>query len=138
MQAARDLATSTRRACLSCVLLLVLAGTGRTLAGDLPPPAAGSVVLERVLGAPLPVNRNLLTNAGFETAAPPGTIPEGWIWDRRNTDATCVTVANVAHSGRRSIRLTNGTPFGAHVYAMFWSARVTKKASACVITYKRR
>jgi Beta-galactosidase/Carbohydrate binding domain len=125
MQTVRDPATSNRCTRPHCVvlLLLFLAGPARPVLSDEPPRTAGKVTLGRVTVAPLQVNRNLLTNASFETTPPRGTIPEGWIWERRNTDATCLAVPGVAHGGRQSIRFTNGTPFGAHVYGTFWSAR---------------
>ena len=61
--------------------------------------------------------KNLLPNAGFE-AGQPGSIPAGWLWDRRNTDAVCALDSTQAHHGRQSLHLTNGTGFGAHVYGM--------------------
>ena len=68
---------------------------------------------------PYEARPNLVPNHSFEDVRPDG-LPEGWVWDRRNTDATCVVDDTVSHSGRRSLRFTNGTPFGAHVYGTLW------------------
>jgi hypothetical protein len=59
---------------------------------------------------------NMVGNSSFETLD--GGLPKGWVFDRRNTDATMTVDETVAHSGRRSLKLTNGTKFGAHVYGM--------------------
>lgn len=59
---------------------------------------------------------NLIPNPSFEQ--PEGGLPSGWRWDPRNTDATATLDYTVARSGRCSLRLTNGTDFGAHVYGM--------------------
>jgi hypothetical protein len=87
-------------------------------------PAAGSemVRLQTVLAEPLPCGSNLLSNPGFEETKPDGS-PAGWQWDRRNTDAACVIDRAVAHRGGKSLLLTNGTAYGAHVYAMLWRTR---------------
>ena len=69
---------------------------------------------------PLP-NPNLVANFSFEEFDPDG-LPTGWRWDRRNTDAAVALDAAEAHSGRRSLRVTNGTPYGAHVYGTLWTA----------------
>ncbi len=91
-----------------------------TLAAADAPERSGVVQFKRVTVTPLPVNPNLLANPGFEEAAGDGA-PTGWQWDPRNTDATCRTDATTAHRGRRSVLLTNGTEFGAHVYGTLWS-----------------
>lgn len=64
---------------------------------------------------------NLVANFGFEEIAPDGR-PGGWNWDRRNTDATLRVDDSMAHTGRRSVRVTNGTPSGPHVYGTLRSA----------------
>ncbi|MBI2300534.1 MAG: beta-galactosidase, partial [Armatimonadetes bacterium] len=56
---------------------------------------------------------NLLPNPSFEKLA--GGLPEGWIWDPRNTDATC-TVVPRGRLGGNCLKLTNGTAFSPHVY----------------------
>ncbi len=66
---------------------------------------------------PLRHNPNLITNASFERTTTEG-LPAGWSWDARNTDATLRVVTDRAHSGGHSLFITNGTPFGAHVYGM--------------------
>jgi hypothetical protein len=64
-------------------------------------------------------NANLLPNPSFEKIDANG-IPAGWNWDRRNTDAMCTADRAVAHRGQVSVKFTNGTPFGAHVYGSLW------------------
>ncbi len=59
---------------------------------------------------------NLLANSSFEEIE--GDHPKAWSWSRRDTDATLTVDDATAHTGRRSIRLTNSTEFGPHVYAM--------------------
>jgi hypothetical protein len=68
---------------------------------------------------PVQIAANLVPDPGFErkTAA---NLPEGWIWDRRNTDASCMLDTRQTRSGRHALKLTNGTPFGAHVYGTLW------------------
>jgi len=61
------------------------------------------------------VNKNLVTNASFEETNAQ-SIPIGWSWAPRNTDATLRVVSDRARSGKRSLFITNGTPLGAHVY----------------------
>lgn len=80
---------------------------------------AGSIELKAVSAQPATVQTNLLANGRFEAAGADG-IPVGWLWDRRNTDATCVTDSQVVHSGKRALKLTNGTSFGANVFATLW------------------
>lgn len=60
---------------------------------------------------------NLIQNASFEEVHSSG-VPTGWSWLPRNTDATLRVVSDRARSGKRSLFITNGTPFGAHVYGM--------------------
>lgn len=66
---------------------------------------------------PLSPRPNLIRNASFEEVGA-GGVPAGWAWSPRNTDATLHIVTNHARSGKRSLFITNGTPFGAHVYGM--------------------
>jgi hypothetical protein len=118
----------TRRELKTQAILLLAALTGPLVplqAGE-GPPGSGTIRLERVSVAALRVNPNLLPHAGFEDVAPGGSAPAGWIWERRNTDATCVTVDNLARSGRRSLRITNGTAFGAHVYGTLWQEKAVR------------
>ena len=84
------------------------------------PERSGVVRFTRFTVTPLHVNANLLTNPGFEEGAG-GGIPVGWEWSARNTDATCRTDTTTPHLGKQSIRLTNGTEFGSHVYGMLWA-----------------
>ncbi len=83
--------------------------------------SADGIELKEVVVEPMASRPNLLDNPSFEQSGPNG-IPERWLWDRRNTDATCTIDATVAHTGRQSIKLTNNTPFGAHVFGMLWRA----------------
>src|SRR3990172_7961652 len=66
---------------------------------------------------PIALQKNLLPNASFEQVE--AGRPGPWAWDRRNTDATTTIDETVAHAGKRSLRITNGTPFSPHVYGMF-------------------
>ena len=60
---------------------------------------------------------NLIPNSSFEVVH--GNRPEAWMFDKRNTDAAVVVDSTVARTGERSVRFTNGTRFGAHVYGWF-------------------
>ncbi|NLF99998.1 MAG: hypothetical protein GX565_07595 [Lentisphaerae bacterium] len=64
--------------------------------------------------------QNLVPNGSFENAA--NGIPTGWLWDRRNTDATLSLDTQNPHTGRTSVKITNGTAFGAHVFGTLWLA----------------
>ncbi len=75
--------------------------------------------LTAIEAKPVVTNANLLANGGFEEPGT-GSPAAGWQWDRRNTDATCTPDESVARSGKRSLRITNNTPFGPHVYGMLW------------------
>ncbi|MGC8668084.1 MAG: beta-galactosidase [Chthonomonadales bacterium] len=86
------------------------------------PEGAPGLRLTRIEAQPAVVHANLLPNPGFEEAAP-GGIPVGWTWDPRNTNASCALDRQVAHSGSYSVRITNGTPYGAHVYGSLWATR---------------
>ena len=98
-----------------------ISGAGLAAAPDSPPPERLRLDRLRVEPAPQP-GTNLVVNFSFEQAQEQGG-PAGWVWERRNTDATAVLDNAVAHSGRQSLRITNGTPFGAHVYGLLRSAR---------------
>jgi hypothetical protein len=68
--------------------------------------------------APKP-SPNLVPNYSFESVGPEG-VPQGWRWDPRNTNAWMVVDTANPHSGKRCVKITNGTPFGAHVYGSLW------------------
>jgi hypothetical protein len=51
--------------------------------------------------------QNLVHNGSFENAA--NGIPTGWLWDRRNTDATLTLDTQNPHTGRHPVKITNGT-----------------------------
>lgn len=79
--------------------------------------SAQNLRLLNIRTEPLSSQPNLIHNASFEEANAEG-IPSGWSWSPRNTDATLRVLADRARSGKRSLFITNGTPFGAHVYGM--------------------
>jgi hypothetical protein len=95
--------------------------------------AAETVHLRAVEVEPLRWRTNLLSNPSFEETKANG-VPAGWHWDRRNTDAVCVTDRTQAHRGRQSILLTNGTAFGAHVYGTLWRAEPVRLAEGRTYT----
>lgn len=79
---------------------------------DTPAPGTGRLsILPVGLGA---TGANLVANSAFEEAE--GELPAGWGFSPRNTDATAILDDAHAHTGKRSLRLRNGTAFGAHVY----------------------
>lgn len=90
--------------------------------------------LTAIEASPLAVGRNLLDAYGFEDIGADG-MPLGWEWDPRATDATCVSDDTEAHSGRRSVRITNGTPFGPHVYGMLLHPTPIRLEPGKVYTY---
>ncbi len=77
----------------------------------------------------LPPRANLVLNFGFEELQPGGKLPSGWIWDKRNTNATCEIDRGKVHSGKYSLKFTNGTPFGAHIYGTLWTAQPIRLSS---------
>ena len=81
-----------------------------------PPLRAGETELTVLQGEWVSVGANVVENSSFE--ALDGGLPRAWSFDRRNTDGALAVDETVAHSGARSIRLSNGTPFGAHVYSL--------------------
>jgi len=89
-------------------------GDAATPFAYVPPPAPGEcrVVIEPYEPAP-----NLVPNPSFEIVD--GVRPRYWMWDRRNTDATMTVDDQDAHSGKYSVRFTNGTPFAPQVYGWF-------------------
>ena len=111
-----------------CAAWLVLLAARPTL-GDHP-----SLVLTRMDVRPAVVHANLLPNPSFEQSGP-RNIPLGWTWDRRNTDATCTLDHGLAHSGSYCVRITNGTPFGAHVYGSLWVSNPIKLNAGRTYTF---
>ncbi len=98
----------------SCLCLLFCAAAVRAEA----PLAAGEI---RLLLTPFEPGENLLSNASFEQAD--GLQPAGWVWEPRNTDARLRLDPRDAHTGKTAVKITNGTAFGAHVYASLRAAR---------------
>ncbi len=101
------------------------AGFASAATGAIAPPTGEHIQLKSITAEAIRPGTNLLANPSFESAAPNG-IPQGWLWDHRNTDATCSVDRTVAHHGRQSLRFTNTTAFGAHVYGMLWLAHPIK------------
>ncbi|MBI5830914.1 MAG: beta-galactosidase [Armatimonadetes bacterium] len=78
-----------------------------------------------VVVTPLGAGRNLLTNSSFEQLGADG-LPAGWTFNRGRTDGALAVVEPGA-SGRRALRLTNGTPFAANVYASINTGEIKVK-----------
>jgi hypothetical protein len=83
-----------------------------------PPLAAGE---SRASLTPFDFGENLAPNASFERSE--NGCPTGWRWDPRNTDAKLAPDTQDAHTGKTSVRLSNGTAFGAHVYGTLYMAK---------------
>lgn len=81
-----------------------------------------AVRLSEIEVEPVECRPNLLRDPGFEEMDSE-SLPAGWRWDRRNTDAACMADRAHAHRGRQSLLITNGTAFGPHVYGMLWLAQ---------------
>ncbi len=70
---------------------------------------------------PFELRPNLLPNYSFEKIEEKKGSPAraiGWDWHHGKTDATCTVDDSQAHSGKRSLRITNNTPYGPHIYGM--------------------
>ena len=65
------------------------------------------------------IQPNLVPNFSFEEVE--DGSPVGWQWDQRNTDAVLQIDSERAHMGGKSLKLTNSTPYGAHVYGTLWT-----------------
>ena len=89
------------------------AGANATDFEHIPAVEPGKPVL---LVQPIRPPPNLLPNSSFETVE--GDRPKHWQWNRQNTDATLKVDDTVAHSGGRSLRITNGTPYCPHVFGI--------------------
>lgn len=108
--------------CLSLILLACLAGlfANEAVSADLAQSSGDSSTPSVEPGHPLleiePVELqpNLLPNPSFEESDEKGL--KVWHWDPRNTDATLTVDDTLAHSGKKSIRITNTTRFGPHVF----------------------
>lgn len=79
--------------------------------------AASSVILKEIRTEPANVNPNLIKNYSFEMVNGNG-LPDGSQWSQGRTDATWKVDDTVSHSGKRSLKITNGTLFGPNVYGM--------------------
>ena len=75
----------------------------------------------RLALAPMRQSPNLAPNSSFESVH--GNRPEFWMFDERNTDATMTIDDTIAHSGQRSVKLTNGTRFCPQVYGWFGAVK---------------
>ncbi len=84
------------------------------------PPGEGELRVD-TLDLDIPdAGANLLPNSSFEMGE---GVPDGWSFNPRNTDATLLLDHTRARTGVRSVRVTNSTPFGAHVYGMMASTQ---------------
>lgn len=68
------------------------------------------------LAAAQHADRNLVANPGFEDMHE--SKVEGWTWRPGRANATMAVDDKVAHSGKRSVRLTNTTEKAPHVYGL--------------------
>jgi len=101
---------------LTALPLIIIACLGQGIYGQ-------TLRLHSCQVEPVSLGDNLVPNFSFEEPQPQGKLPDGWIWDRRNTDATCELDDSKAHSGKYSLKFTNSTPFGAHIYGTIWTAQ---------------
>ncbi|MCX7428148.1 MAG: carbohydrate binding domain-containing protein, partial [Planctomycetia bacterium] len=65
---------------------------------------------------PIELRPNLLPDGSFETASGEPTPP--WQWHQGKTDAVGRIDASESHTGKQSLRVSNSTPFAAHVFGM--------------------
>ncbi|MBD3183607.1 hypothetical protein GF312_15040 [Candidatus Poribacteria bacterium] len=65
------------------------------------------------------IQPNLATNFSFEEIE--NKSPTGWKWSKRNTDSQMTVDDSISHTGKRSVKFQNKTPFGAHVYGSMWT-----------------
>ena len=65
------------------------------------------------------IRANLVPNFSFEDVK--DGVPIGWQWNQRNTDASLFVDKEHSHTGDRSVKLQNSTPYGAHVYGTLWT-----------------
>ncbi len=65
------------------------------------------------------IRANLVPNFSFEDVK--DGVPVGWQWNQRNTDASLLVDEESSHTGDRSVKLQNNTPYGAHVYGTLWT-----------------
>ncbi|MCS7192467.1 MAG: beta-galactosidase [Armatimonadetes bacterium] len=97
--------------CLVIAFVLKLVGSGVAMSQTLR--------LKDLTVSKVSIRPNLVPNFSFEEVSSDG-IPIGWQWDKRNTNATCKVDETQARSGKYSLKFTNGTPSGAHVYGTIW------------------
>ncbi len=104
---------------LRLLMICLTVGLGTELSG-------GENLAQRVLklndlnAEKVTTQPNFVPNFSFEEVSEKMLI--GWRWDKRNTDSTCTVDETQARSGKRSLKFTNNTPFGAHVYGTLWLA----------------
>ena len=77
------------------------------------------LMLALLLGVPVlasaqPTQRNLLSNSSFEETD--DGVPVAWRWEPGAAKAVLAVDDTVAHSGKRSVKITNPTPRSPHVY----------------------
>lgn len=78
--------------------------------------AASAIEFIKIEPIPIAIRPNLVRNPSFEEVK--NRLPVYWEWDKRNTNATILVDESVAASGKRSLKFTNSTPFGSHIYAI--------------------
>ena len=103
-----------RLACLACLLASVAMSAEPVQSlgdGSTPAVEPGHPLLEI---EPVELRPNLLPNPSFEEPDEKG--PKGWHWNPGKTDATLTVDDTVAHLGKQSIRITNTTRFGPHIF----------------------
>ncbi len=118
---ARQLPEHRNRWLLTATVLLLLFAAQAALGAS----PDQSVQLKTMAVEVMPCHANLISDSSFEQSDANG-IPSGWAWTQGKTDATCAIDRTVSHSGRQSVRMTNGTPFGPNVYGMLWRTQPVK------------
>ncbi|MFA7052548.1 MAG: beta-galactosidase [Kiritimatiellia bacterium] len=104
----------------ACTVLGIMSGPVSHATAEVAPDAPLAPGAARLTLEAFDPGKNLVSNGSFENAAT--GIPTGWLWDRRNTDATLTLDTQNPHTGRASVKITNGTAFGAHVFGTLWLA----------------
>jgi hypothetical protein len=86
-----------------------------------PPLAAGEIRLKLFDFNP---GVNLIPNASFDQCTQ--GFPAEWVWEQRNTDALLSIENAGGQKGTTALRISNTTPFGAHVYSALRMAHEVK------------
>ncbi len=102
---------------LRILTICLMVGLGAELSGG-ENLAQGVLKLKDLNVEKIATQPNFVPNFSFEEVSE--NIPVGWRWDRRNTNSTCTVDETQARSGKRSLKFTNNTPSGAHIYGTLW------------------